>query len=47
MQVFANGAMLVKGFDYTPNTSSYNLTLAFPNNFTLLNQQSYSRNGAA
>jgi hypothetical protein len=49
MQVYANGALLTKGsgYDYTPNTSGYNLATAFTNNFTLLNQQTLARIGAA
>jgi hypothetical protein len=47
MQVFANGSLLTKNIDYVPNTSSYNLAVAFTNNFTLLNQQTYARTGAA
>lgn len=49
MQVIANGSLLVKGegYDYVPNASGYNLALAFNNNFTLLNQQTYARIGAA
>ncbi len=49
MEVFANGAILTKGasYDYTATTAGYNLTTAFNNNFTLLNQQTYARIGAA
>jgi len=47
VQIFANGSLLTKNSDYVPNTSSYNLAVAFPNNFTLLNQQTYARTGAA
>lgn len=49
MQVYANGALLVKGsgYDYIPNASGYNLTTPFTNNFTLLNQQTFARIGAA
>ena len=49
MQVYANGALLTKGsgFDYTPNGTGYNLATAFTNNFTLLNQQTFARIGAA
>jgi hypothetical protein len=49
MQVYANGSLLVKGSgkDYIPNNSGYNLTTAINNNFTLLNQQTFARIGAA
>jgi hypothetical protein len=49
MQIYANGALLVKGntYDYVPNNSGYNLNTAFNNNFTLLNQQTFARIGAA
>ena len=49
MQVYANGSLLVKGSgrDYIPNASAYNLVIAYDNNFTLLNQQTFSRVGAA
>tara|TARA_R110000868_G_scaffold182605_1_gene423615 strand:+ start:14523 stop:17843 length:3321 start_codon:yes stop_codon:yes gene_type:complete len=49
MEVYANGALLTKGsgYDYTASSSNYNLTTAFANNFTLLNQQTFARIGAA
>lgn len=49
MEVYANGALLTKGsgYDYTASGSNYNLTTAFTNNFTLLNQQTFARDGAA
>lgn len=49
MEVYANGVLLTKGssYDYTATTSGYNLTTAFDNNFTLLNQQTFARDGAA
>ena len=49
MQVYANGIILAKGsgYDYIPNASGYNLSVAFDNNFTLLNQQTFARIGAA
>lgn len=49
MEVYANGALLTKGagYDYTATTAGYNLSVAFPNNFTLLNQQTFARDGAA
>lgn len=49
MEVYANGALLTKGsgYDYTATSAGYNLTTAFSNNYTLLNQQSFARIGAA
>jgi hypothetical protein len=49
MEVYANGALLTKGsgYDYTASATNYNLTTAFANNFTLLNQQTFARIGAA
>lgn len=49
MEVYANGTLLTKGsgYDYTASGSNYNLTTAFANNFTLLNQQTFARAGAA
>lgn len=47
--LYANGALFAKGssYDYTSTASGYNLTNAINNNFTLLNQQTYARDGAA
>ena len=49
MEVYANGVLLVKGSgkDYTATAIAYNLTTAFSNNVTLLNQQTFARIGAA
>ena len=49
MEIYANGVLLTKGsgYDYTASSSNYNLTTAFDNNFTLLNQQTFARIGAA
>lgn len=49
MEIYANGSLLTKGsgYDYTASSSNYNLTNAFTNNFTLLNQQTFARAGAA
>ena len=49
MEIYANGALLTKGsaYDYTASSSNYNLTVPFNNNFTLLNQQTFARIGAA
>jgi hypothetical protein len=49
MQLYANGALFTKGssYDYTATSAGYNLTAAINNNFTLLNQQTFARDGAA
>jgi hypothetical protein len=49
MALYANGALFAKGsgYDYTATSAGYNLTTAIPNNFTLLNQQTFARDGAA
>lgn len=47
MEVYANGALLIKGDDYTASSGGYNLTVAFDNSNTLLNQQTFARDGAA
>jgi hypothetical protein len=49
LEIYANGVLLAQGsgLDYTASTSNYNLVTAFPNNFTLLNQQTFARDGAA
>lgn len=49
MQLYANGALFAKGgsYDYTSTSAGYNLTNAINNNFTLLNQQTFARDGAA
>lgn len=48
-ELSANGVMLVEGasYDYTASDVSYNLVTPFTNNFTLLNQQTFARLGAA
>ena len=48
-QIYANGSLLAKGsgYDYIPSNTGYNLAVAYPNNFTLLNQQTFARIGAA
>ncbi len=45
----ANGSMLTAGagYDYTATTTAYTLAAAFPNNVTLINQQTFARDGAA
>ena len=49
MQLYVNGALFAKGssYDYTATSAGYNLTNAINNNFTLLNQQTFARDGAA
>jgi len=49
MEVYANGVLLIKGstFDYTATNVNFVLTTAFPNSFTLLNQQTFARIGSA
>lgn len=49
LEIYANGVLLAQGsgLDYTASSSNYNLVTAFPNNFTLLNQQTFARDGAA
>lgn len=49
MEVYANGILLIKGssYDYTATSAGYNLSQAFNNNFTLLNQQTFARIDAA
>lgn len=47
MEIYANGVLLIKGDDYTASSGGYNLTTAFDNSNTLLNQQTFARDGAA
>jgi hypothetical protein len=49
MEVYANGSLLAKGAsnDYVATSASYNLVTPFNNNFTVLNQQTFARIGAA
>ena len=49
VEIYANGCLLAQGssYDYTATSSGYNLTQAFDNNFTLLNQQTFARIGPA
>jgi hypothetical protein len=49
LEIYANGVLLAQGsgLDYTASSSNYNLVTAFNNNFTLLNQQTFARDGAA
>jgi hypothetical protein len=45
----ANGSMLTLGvgYDYTATTTNYILGQSFPNSSTIINQQTYARDGAA
>jgi hypothetical protein len=47
--VYANGVLLAKGvgYDYTATSTNWILATAFPDNTTLLNQQTFARDGAA
>jgi len=49
MEVYANGALLAKGsgYDYTATSTNWILATAFPDGSTLLNQQTFARDGAA
>lgn len=49
MEVYANGVLLAKGsgYDYTATSTNWILSTAFPDSFTLLNQQTFARDGAA
>jgi hypothetical protein len=49
MEVYANGVLLAKGsgYDYTATATNWILATAFPNGYTLLNQQTFARDGAA
>ena len=49
MEIYANGVLLAKGsgYDYTATSTNWILTTAFPDNTTLLNQQTFARDGAA
>lgn len=49
MCLYANGALFAKGgaYDYIATGGGYTLNTAFDNDFTLLNQQNFARDGAA
>jgi hypothetical protein len=49
MEVYANGVLLAKGagYDYTATSTNWILSTAFPDGYTLLNQQTFARDGAA
>ena len=47
--LYANGTLFTQGsgYDYSANSSGYTLATAIDNNYTLLNQQTFGRDGAA
>jgi hypothetical protein len=47
MEVYANGCLLTKTYDYNAYAASWVLTTPFSNSITLLNQQTFARIGAA
>lgn len=49
MEIYANGVLLAKGsgYDYTATSTNWILSTAFPDSTTLLNQQTFARDGAA
>lgn len=49
MEIYANGALLAKGsgYDYTATSTNWILATAFSDGSTLLNQQTFARDGAA
>ncbi len=49
MEIYANGVLLAKGsgYDYTATSTNWILSTAFPTSSTLLNQQTFARDGAA
>jgi hypothetical protein len=47
MEVYANGCLLAKTYDYNAYAASWVLTTPIGNNDTLLNQQTFARMGAA
>lgn len=47
MEVYANGCLLTKTYDYNAYSASWVLTTPFNNSDTLLNQQTFARIGAA
>lgn len=46
-ELYANGVMLAKGYDFTDGSSLYTLSETPSNSYTILQQQSYARVGAA
>lgn len=49
MELYANGVLLAKGsgYDYTATSTNWILSTAFPTSSTLINQQTFARDGAA
>lgn len=49
MEIYANGVLLAKGsgYDYTATSTNWILSTAFPDSTTLINQQTFARDGAA
>lgn len=49
MEIYANGVLLAKGvgYDYTATSTNWILATAFPDSSTLINQQTFARDGAA
>lgn len=49
MELYANGILLAKGagYDYTATSTNWILSTAFPTSSTLINQQTFARDGAA
>jgi hypothetical protein len=47
LNIYANGALLVGGTDYTSTTTSYTLAVTPANNTTIMAQQTFARYGAA
>lgn len=46
-QLYANGVVLANGYDFTDNSTTYSLVTTYDNNYTLLQQQTFARAGAA
>ena len=46
-QLYANGAMLTDAVDFTENPTTYTLAITPTNSYTILQQQTFARAGAA
>ena len=46
-EIYGNGAMFARGYDFTDTDSVYTLSETPNNSYTLLQQQSFERNAAA
>lgn len=46
-ELYGNGALFARGYDFTDTESIYQLSQTPTNSYTLLQQQSFARNGAA